>query len=237
MIHKIENAKIAVVGGGRFCDKLLRHLFGDPFKGRHPQVLGVADLNDKAVGMAYARSMGIYTCSDYREICRLEGLETIIEVTWDLELARTISRIKPAEVELIDHQDSRYLWDLLQLETTRQDAFNALTTETVTVEAVKDRINQCFRKTADILMQRNRRFKQIETELYEKEKTLSQIIQGSTIPTFVINRDHVVTHWNHALEVLTGYSADLMVPGSLEALPQARTADHGRRDSRPVGNR
>jgi PAS domain S-box-containing protein len=70
-------------------------------------------------------------------------------------------------------------------------------------------------------MQRNRRFKQIETELYEKEKSLSQIIQGSTIPTFVINRDHVVTHWNHALEVLTGYSADTMVGTRITGNPFA----------------
>jgi PAS domain S-box-containing protein len=211
MIRKVENAKIAIVGGGRFCDKLLRHLLGDQFNGRHPEVLGVADLNDDAAGMVYARSLGIYTCSDFREISRLEGLETIIEVTWDLDLAHTISHIKPAEVELIDHQDSRFLWDLLQLETIRQEALDSLSSETVTVETVKARIHQCFRKTADIVMQRNRRFKQIETELYEKEKSLSQIIQGSTIPTFVINRDHVVTHWNHAAEVLTGYRADEMV--------------------------
>ena len=211
MIRKIENAKIAIVGGGRFCDKLLRHLFGDHFKGRHPTVLGVADLNDQAVGMVYARSMGIHTCSDYRELCRLEGLETIIEVTWDLDLARTLARVKPAAVELIDHQDSRFLWDLLQLEIIRQEALDALNAGTFTIEAVETRIHQCFRKTADIVMQRNRRFKQIETELYEKEKFLSQIIQGSTIPTFVINRDHVVTHWNHALEVLTGRSAETMV--------------------------
>ena len=151
MIRKIENAKIAIVGGGRFCDKLLRHLFGDPFKGRRPQVLGVADLNENAVGMVYARSMGIYTCSDYREICRLEGLEAIIEVTWDLELARIIARVKPAAVELIDHQDSRFLWDLMQLETIRQDALDSLSTDTVTTETVKTRIHQCFRKTAAYL--------------------------------------------------------------------------------------
>jgi acetaldehyde dehydrogenase (acetylating) len=65
MIRKVENAKIAIVGGGRFCDKLLRHLLGDQFNGRHPEVLGVADLNDDAAGMVYARSLGIYTCSDY----------------------------------------------------------------------------------------------------------------------------------------------------------------------------
>jgi PAS domain S-box-containing protein len=211
MIREIANTRIAIVGGGRFCDKLLRHLLGDHFKGRHPEVLGVADIDEDALGITYARTLGIHTCSDYREICRLEGLETIIEVTWDLDLARAIARVKPAEVALIDHQDSRYLWDLLQLETIRQDAVDALTTESITAEMVGDQLHQCFRKAADILMHRNRRFKQIESELYEKEKTLFQIIQGNTIPTFVIDRDHVVTHWNHALEELTGYSAENMV--------------------------
>ncbi|HSO20422.1 MAG TPA: hypothetical protein VLT88_13250, partial [Desulfosarcina sp.] len=159
MIHLVENARIAIVGGGRFCDKLLRHLFSDHFRGRHPSVLGVADINPDAAGITHARSLGIFTCNDYREICRLEGLETIVEVTWDLDLARTIARIKPAEVEFIDHQDSRFLWDLLQLETIREEAFDTLATDTLTVDAVKERIHHCFRKTADIVMQRNRRFK------------------------------------------------------------------------------
>ena len=211
MINKIENSKIALVGGGRFCEKLLKHLFSDHFNGRHPEVLGVADINTDAVGMVYARSMGIHTCSDFREICQLEGLDTIIEVTWDLDLAQRIATFKPADVELVDHQDSRFLWDLLQLETIRDSALSALSAGSLSVEEVKARVNQCFRKTADIVMHRNRRFKQIERELYENEKSLSQIIQGSTIPTFVINRDHVVTHWNRSLETLTGYrAADLV---------------------------
>ena len=51
----------------------------------------------------------------------------------------------------------------------------------------------------------------VKKNLTEKERALSQIIQGSTIPTFVINKDHVVTHWNKALERLTGCLADMVV--------------------------
>ena len=40
---------------------------------------------------------------------------------------------------------------------------------------------------------------------------MSQIIQGSTIPTFVIDVNHVITHWNKALENLTGLASDDMV--------------------------
>jgi PAS domain S-box-containing protein len=35
-------------------------------------------------------------------------------------------------------------------------------------------------------------------------KTLSKIIDGSAIPAFVIDRQHKITHWNTAIEALTG---------------------------------
>jgi two-component system, NarL family, sensor histidine kinase DegS len=34
-------------------------------------------------------------------------------------------------------------------------------------------------------------------------KILSQIIDGSAIPYFVINKEHIVTHWNRAMEALS----------------------------------
>jgi len=44
-----------------------------------------------------------------------------------------------------------------------------------------------------------------------EERAMAQIIEASTVPTFVINRDHVVTHWNRACERLTGYLADEII--------------------------
>ena len=43
--------------------------------------------------------------------------------------------------------------------------------------------------------------------LEASEKQLSHIVDGSPIPTFVINSDHITTHFNHACESLTGLSA------------------------------
>ncbi len=40
---------------------------------------------------------------------------------------------------------------------------------------------------------------------------LAQIVQGSPIPTFVIDKDHVVIHWNKACENLTGIPAKEVV--------------------------
>jgi len=50
-----------------------------------------------------------------------------------------------------------------------------------------------------------------EEALHESEKRLSQIIQGNSIATFVINNEHKVTHWNKACENLTGISANKII--------------------------
>ncbi len=45
----------------------------------------------------------------------------------------------------------------------------------------------------------------------ENERMLSQILQGSSIPTFVIDKKHTVTHWNKACENLTGIWANEVI--------------------------
>lgn len=40
-----------------------------------------------------------------------------------------------------------------------------------------------------------------------EQDMLARIIDGLSVPTFVINQDHVVTHWNRACEKLTGIRA------------------------------
>ncbi len=53
--------------------------------------------------------------------------------------------------------------------------------------------------------------KQVEQDLRESEEKLSQIVQGSSVPTFVINNNHIITHWNKACENLTGISANEVI--------------------------
>ncbi len=49
------------------------------------------------------------------------------------------------------------------------------------------------------------------TERKNAEELLSKIIDGSNIPSFVINKQHVVTHWNTAIEALTGIKKSEMI--------------------------
>lgn len=47
--------------------------------------------------------------------------------------------------------------------------------------------------------------------LREKTGNFSEIINNFEIPAFIVNNDHIVTHWNKACEKLTGVSADSIV--------------------------
>ena len=44
-------------------------------------------------------------------------------------------------------------------------------------------------------------------QLFESEARLRQIVNGSSVATFVIDENHIVTHWNRACEIVTGTSA------------------------------
>jgi diguanylate cyclase (GGDEF)-like protein/PAS domain S-box-containing protein len=69
-----------------------------------------------------------------------------------------------------------------------------------------------------------------ELAIKDSERQLSQIVDGSSIPTFVIDAEHRVTHWNQACVSLTGFNAYQML-GSNEVwrafypLPRPTMAD------------
>ena len=50
--------------------------------------------------------------------------------------------------------------------------------------------------------------KQAEMALHDSEQKLRSIISGSPIPQFVIDKNHTVTHWNRALEIVSGIEAE-----------------------------
>jgi len=56
-----------------------------------------------------------------------------------------------------------------------------------------------------------RKQRESEVLLQESEEKLSQIIKGSLVPIFVINNNHVVTHWNKACENLTDVSVSEVI--------------------------
>jgi PAS domain S-box-containing protein len=207
ILHVLRNSMMAIVGGGDFCLNLLEFFSHQDATPNKPTIIGVADINPDAKGLRFAQQLGIFTTSDYRELYTLEKLELIIEVTHNADLAPIIRRTKPEHIKVIDHFEARYLWDILQLESIKLSVKDTIDQQPNRPVAVEHLIELCFDQFNDVISHRNDRFREIELELMDNQRTQSQIIQGSTIPTFVINKDHIVTHWNRAMEKLSGYTA------------------------------
>ncbi len=207
MIENLLDSNIAIIGGGRFCKIFLEYLYDKNFLDRSPDILGVADINPHAEGLVLAESLGLFTTRDYRELYRREGLQVLIEMTDDVSLGDTIQKTKPAGVELIDHMEARAIWSSLQLEREKHQALRELKHHETDCPSILPLFEKFAERLAKVIKKRNERYLEIEKGLIEGERTLAQIIQGSTMPTFVIDKDHIVTHWNKAMERLSGTPA------------------------------
>ena len=207
MIRQFTGSSIAIVGGGRACKAFLEFLTHEVFADNRPEILGVADINQNADGIRYAHANGIPTFSDYTELYKLKNLETLLELTNSHAIIEAIRNTKPPDVRLIDHFEARAIRDFLMVSKVKIESYRELDLIQAYPEDVKHLLTRVMDRFSAIIERRNRRSREIEIELAGKERTLYQIIEGSTIPTFVINQNHVITHWNRAMEKLTGFSA------------------------------
>lgn len=215
----MQNSNIVIVGGGKVCRAVLAIILGKNFINHKLSILGVADINDKAEGLVYAKERGIFTTTDYKDLFTIKGLNLIIELTGDNEVLEKLKKNKPAKVRLIDHLEAMSVWDFLQIEEERVRIKKDLKKYINEPERIKTEFDRFSEQLAKIVEERTRHLQTVEKELVERERALSQIIQGNTIPTFVINKDHIVTHWNIACEKLTGYKSDEIVGTNKQWLP------------------
>jgi PAS domain S-box-containing protein len=211
MIRQLLGSNLAIVGGGRACKAFLEFLADDVFTGQRPEILGVADINQDADGIRHARSLGIPTFGDYTDLFRLERLETLLELTNSRAIIETLRDAKPPAVRLVDHFEARAMRDSLMSEKVKIESVRELESFERHPERLIAFLSRVMDRFATIIERRNRRSREIEIELVGKERTLYQIIEGSTIPTFVINQNHILTHWNRALEKLTSLPASQQI--------------------------
>jgi len=61
--------------------------------------------------------------------------------------------------------------------------------------------------------------KEYAESLSKEKKTIGGIIEGSPIPTFVIDRQHKIIFWNHACTELTGYDGRNMIGTDKQFMP------------------
>jgi PAS domain S-box-containing protein len=207
MIERIGGFKIGIIGGGRRCKALLQAIFSEPDPAARPMILAVADPDVQAVGLVFAREKGIFTTNDFRELFSIEEIEVILELTPDDGLKAIIQELKPPGVMLVDHYAARALLDKLQIKSKLTQMLQQLPAGQVEECRAAELLKTFYDFVMQINADANAFAREVRENLEASEGTLAQIINGSTIATFVIDRNHKVTHWNLACERLTGMPA------------------------------
>jgi PAS domain S-box-containing protein len=111
----------AIVGGGKACYNLLQILDSDRLSMLNMKILGVADINQDAPGMVYARELKLFTTGDFHELFDLEGLNLSIGLTGSTKRRDELIKSMPIEISSIDHRGARLLWDLIQMEIEKTE--------------------------------------------------------------------------------------------------------------------
>jgi len=219
MIETLLDSKLVIIGGGRCCKIFLDTIFSENLNQKRPVILGVADKNLESPGIAYARELGLFTTDDYKQLFRLKQLDLIIELTKDVDFSELIRKTKPPGVRFVDHFEARAVWDYLQIQSEKTKILKDLQDSKNDLEKVKGLFERFSNFFLGITRDRNEYSQKIRKALLLSQRAMTQIVEGSTIPTFVIDKDHVVLHWNKACENLTGYSADKIVGTNKHWLP------------------
>lgn len=211
MIDNIEGFKIGIIGGGTRCRALLNAVFTEQDPKVRPEILGVADNDPQAVGLQLAQHKGIYTTSDYRDLFAIEELELLLELTPDEGLKPHILADKPPGVLLVDHFDALAILDHFRIKAKKIELLDQLKASgggvTQGAALIEDFYNFVHARNRDA----HAYGRETRQNLVSSERALAQIINNTSIPTFVIDHNHHVTHWNKACEKLTGYPAKQMV--------------------------
>ena len=210
-MDKIEKQKIALLGGGQRCKAFLQVILNENFDEKKPEILGVATINERDMALQYAKDKGIFTTSDVKELFSIKDLNLILQLTRDDNLRVMVQDTKPPWILLVDHHEAQSIVDHYLVKGKKNEILTKLRKTMDDSHAAENLFEEFCGFVLGLNDNRNVYFQKVRKDLAANEWALSQIIQGSTIPTFVIDKDHTVTHWNRACEMLTGFSAEEIV--------------------------
>ena len=209
----IRGLNIAILGASYPCKDILNLLLHDDLKDLDCNILGVADTFAKAEGIEYAKKNNLFTTSDYNEIFKLDDIDLVLRISMDDHLTEVIENARPFKANLlnIDHYNATYLISYLKVEQEKIRIKKKIRSGEISTAGLEILIDQLADNITDSIEERVRYFEDETQNLITMEKELNQIIHGSMIPTFIINNDHIVTHWNRACEELTGLESYQLV--------------------------
>jgi PAS domain S-box-containing protein len=221
MNFNLKGLKIAIIGGSDPCREILDILTGEGLKELDIQVLMVADTLENTRGVMHARDLGLPTSTDYAQVCGLGGLDLIIKLKNDEILACILEKVNTERVSIVDLDSYRAMSfiSFLKTEEEKIQVRKKIENKEICREDLVLLFDHFSERMIEISDEKNAYLKTEREDLIEMEKELSQVIQGSMIPTFIINNEHILTHWNRACEELTGHAAYELVGTDRQWVP------------------
>jgi len=101
--------RIILIGAGKGGKALVELFHKDP----SVEIVGVADKNAHAPGIALARALGLRVSTDYRELLIGEEEGLIIDVTGNPDARREIYELKPEGMEIVGGNAARFIWEFI----------------------------------------------------------------------------------------------------------------------------
>ncbi|WP_022668926.1 PAS domain-containing sensor histidine kinase [Desulfospira joergensenii] len=221
MNFDLHGLKIAIIGGSDPCARILDMLTGPGLSKLDIRVVMVADTLVNSKGVVRARELGIPVETDYAEVCNRQDLDLILKLKNDEALTPMLETIDSCSMRVIDldtYQAGSFI-NFLEIQEKILQIKDRLGDKKVTREDLAGLFDEFSDQVIQVADQRNLHLKNERETLLEMEKELTQIIQGSMIPTFIINNEHIITHWNRACEDLTGHRAYELVGTDRQWVP------------------
>lgn len=143
----------------------------------------------------------------------MENVDLILRIARDESLTGLIENARPLSARLLDigHHNAISLISYLKIEQEKCKVKSKIRAGNISPDRLERLIDRLADNITNSMEGRARYFEDRTRNLTATEKELSQIIHGSMIPTFIINREHIVTHWNRACEELTGFESHQLV--------------------------
>jgi two-component system, NarL family, sensor histidine kinase DegS len=101
---------VAIIGAGRGGTALMEIFATDPLV----RIVGVAECNSKAPGLALAEQLKIPVTHDYRLLLDLERVDLIIDVSGNAEVWQVLQDFHRMGVTIIGGASAKFMWELIE---------------------------------------------------------------------------------------------------------------------------
>lgn len=107
---KVGATTVAIIGAGRGGTALMEIFANDPLV----QIVGVAEVNQKAPGIALAKRLRIPVTRDYRKLLAMEQVDLVIDVSGDADVWQFLQDFHRMGVTIIGGASAKFMWELIE---------------------------------------------------------------------------------------------------------------------------